>query len=71
MEPGDNTKDSNLSKGECSPCQSPACSGLSGSCCSKKNIGESANASREESADNTADGDDKMEEEAPIATAGV
>jgi hypothetical protein len=45
LEPGDDTEDSDESEDERSPRRSPARAGPSGSCRSKKNVDESANAS--------------------------
>ena len=68
LEPGDDTKDSNKSQDEYSLCWSPIYTGPSGSHHSKMNIGKSANASGDESADDTANNDIKIKGEAPIAT---
>ena len=70
LEPRD-TKDSNKSPDNCSPRQSPAHTGPSYTRCFKKNISGSANVSRDGGANNTVNNNTKIEEEAPITTAGI
>ena len=69
MEPGDNIKDSD--KDGRSPRQSSSCGGLSSSRRSKKNISKNANTSGDRSANNTADNNVKIEEEASVATSSI
>jgi len=69
LEPGDDTKDSN--KDKCSPYQFPNYSSLSSFCRSKKNISKNTNAFRDGSANNTANNNVKIEEEALVATFGI
>jgi len=71
LEPRDNTKDSNESQDEHSPRQSPAYTSPSSFYHPKKNLSRSANAFRDRSADNTANNNVEIEEEAPITAAGV
>jgi len=69
LKPRDNTKDSSKSQDKCSPRRSPAYASLSSSRYFKKNIGGSANAFRDRSAEDTVNNDVEINEEAPVTTA--